>query len=433
MKHWRIITVGVLAAISLFVPLALFAAISQYDNPLGCSITSLPQFIKAVLTIIVKVGIPVATIFIIWSGFLFLTAQGDEAQLSKAKKSFVWACIGTAVLLGAWLLATAINATIQSLGGGTSGGGSTTVSGGCVSGGGTPPPSTTPPPLNAMSCLPSEGELPLENPYVSLNLEKNPFSGIFPQSSNCSAAAGMEGFVFNANDIPFENSYVFMTGANINGKKVTVALDVNEGSSQGVYSPKPEDIQQLLTKYNPTAIYLVHTHPLSTVGESALARPSGGDIDIAMNYTVSDSRVRQVVADPTGVWIYDASKSSQYNGQVLSVGLNDQKYFPKDGSVPPYRSGDQCERFTIFKKALAGDYGSEGKAWADKVMADSGEYMDSIELHMEAAFGKEIPTGNVLSLQERNAKTEQSVSLLKQMGVQMTYISDNQLASCPNI
>lgn len=175
MKHWRIITVGTLAAISLFVPLALFAAISQYDNPLGCSITSLPQFIKAVLTIIVKVGIPVATIFIIWSGFLFLTAQGDEAQLSKAKKSFVWACIGTAVLLGAWLLATAINATIQSLGGGTSGGGSTTVSGGCVSGGGTPPPSTTPPPLNAMSCLPSEGELPLENPYVSLNLEKESF------------------------------------------------------------------------------------------------------------------------------------------------------------------------------------------------------------------------------------------------------------------
>lgn len=128
MKYWRIIAISFLT----LAPLACFAVISQYENPLGCGITSLPQFIKGVLTIIVKVGIPVATLFIIWSGFLFLTAQGNEAKLTKAKHSFVWACIGTAVLLGAWLLATAINATIQSIGGGTNGGGSsTTVDGGC--------------------------------------------------------------------------------------------------------------------------------------------------------------------------------------------------------------------------------------------------------------------------------------------------------------
>lgn len=95
------------------IPVITFAAIETLENP--TNVPSLYDFIRELLTIAVRVGIPVATIFIIWSGFLFLTAQGDETQLKKAKTSFVWACIGTAVLLGAWLLATAIKSTIDQL------------------------------------------------------------------------------------------------------------------------------------------------------------------------------------------------------------------------------------------------------------------------------------------------------------------------------
>lgn len=95
------------------IPKIASAAIEPLENP--TIIPTLYDFIKAVLTIVVKVGIPVATVFIIWSGFLFLTAQGDETKLTKAKHSFVWACVGTAVLLGAWVLATAIKGTIDAL------------------------------------------------------------------------------------------------------------------------------------------------------------------------------------------------------------------------------------------------------------------------------------------------------------------------------
>lgn len=94
-------------------PAFALAATEVLENP--TNVPTLYDFIKEVLTIVVKIGIPVATVFIIWSGFLFLTAQGDEAQLKKAKTSFVWACVGTAVLLGAWLLATAIKSTIDQL------------------------------------------------------------------------------------------------------------------------------------------------------------------------------------------------------------------------------------------------------------------------------------------------------------------------------
>jgi hypothetical protein len=103
----------VLSVFGTIVPNVTLAAIEKLENP--TNVPTLYDFIKAVLTIVVKIGIPIATVFIIWSGFLFLTAQGDEAQLKKAKQSFVWACVGTAVLLGAWLLATAIKSTIDQL------------------------------------------------------------------------------------------------------------------------------------------------------------------------------------------------------------------------------------------------------------------------------------------------------------------------------
>ncbi len=105
--------VALLTAFFAAAPSFTLAAIEQLENP--TKVNTLQDFIKEILTIVVKIGIPVATIFIIWSGFLFLTAQGDETQLKKAKTSFVWAVVGTAVLLGSWLLATAIKSTIDQL------------------------------------------------------------------------------------------------------------------------------------------------------------------------------------------------------------------------------------------------------------------------------------------------------------------------------
>jgi len=88
-------------------------------DPITPNITSIPDFIKSILDIAIKVGIPVGTIFIIWAGFLFVTAQGDETKLRKAKSALFWASIGLAVLLGSWLIATAIVGTITQIGGPT--------------------------------------------------------------------------------------------------------------------------------------------------------------------------------------------------------------------------------------------------------------------------------------------------------------------------
>jgi len=86
-------------------------------DPITPGITSIPNFIQSVLNIIIKVGVPISAVFIIWAGFQFLTAQGDVTKLTAAKKSLVWAVVGMGVLLGSWLIATAIQGTISQIAG----------------------------------------------------------------------------------------------------------------------------------------------------------------------------------------------------------------------------------------------------------------------------------------------------------------------------
>ncbi len=82
-------------------------------NPLHSP--TLGDFIKVIANIIMQIGGIVAVVFIIWSGFLFVTARGNEEQLKKARSVFFWTIIGAVILLGAYAIAVAVVAFINSL------------------------------------------------------------------------------------------------------------------------------------------------------------------------------------------------------------------------------------------------------------------------------------------------------------------------------
>lgn len=86
---------------------------SKLSNPLG--ISSFAELIGKIANIIMQVGIPIAAIFLIYSGLMFVTARGNEDQLKKAKATFMWTVVGTGILLGAVVIAEGIEATIKSL------------------------------------------------------------------------------------------------------------------------------------------------------------------------------------------------------------------------------------------------------------------------------------------------------------------------------
>jgi hypothetical protein len=78
-------------------------------------ITSIGQFLGRVVDIFVLIGTPIAVLALIYAGFLFVTARGNEAQLTSAKKTFLYTVIGIAILLGAKVLADLVVNTIANI------------------------------------------------------------------------------------------------------------------------------------------------------------------------------------------------------------------------------------------------------------------------------------------------------------------------------
>jgi hypothetical protein len=82
------------------------------ENPLGDGST-LPAFIQSLLGIIVRAGIPLVVLALIYTGFRFVEARGNPEKITKAKHLLLYTLIGSAVVLGAWTIATILTNTIN--------------------------------------------------------------------------------------------------------------------------------------------------------------------------------------------------------------------------------------------------------------------------------------------------------------------------------
>lgn len=85
------------------------------EDPLGGN-KSLPQFLGEVLRLIIRLGIPIAVLFIVWAGFKFVTAQGSDTKLAEAKKNLAYTLLGVAIFLAAALLVEIVTGTLRQFG-----------------------------------------------------------------------------------------------------------------------------------------------------------------------------------------------------------------------------------------------------------------------------------------------------------------------------
>src|SRR5258706_3610084 len=83
-------------------------------NPLN-GVDNLAQLSVKVLDAVVQIGAYVAVLFIIYSGLLFVLAQGNPAKLQSARQTFLYTIIGVAILLAAKAISLGIASTIQSI------------------------------------------------------------------------------------------------------------------------------------------------------------------------------------------------------------------------------------------------------------------------------------------------------------------------------
>ncbi len=98
------------ATVLLFSASSALAVTGKLDNPV--SATSIPDFLKSIITAVTEIGAIVGALSIMYGGYLYATAQGDEEKLNKAKTTVTWAIVGTAVLIGAQVIITAVVNTV---------------------------------------------------------------------------------------------------------------------------------------------------------------------------------------------------------------------------------------------------------------------------------------------------------------------------------
>lgn len=84
-----------------------------FQSPIGFS--SFGEVVAAIVGVVVQVGVVLVILAIIYSGFLFVTAQGNEEKISKAKRTFLWVIVGAIILLGANELADVVRNTANAL------------------------------------------------------------------------------------------------------------------------------------------------------------------------------------------------------------------------------------------------------------------------------------------------------------------------------
>jgi hypothetical protein len=85
-------------------------------NPLGKEgPQDIPAFIEVILNAILVVGVPIVTLGFIYTGFLFVQAQGNSNKLETAKKSLFAVVIGALLLLGSFVLSKTLKSTVDEI------------------------------------------------------------------------------------------------------------------------------------------------------------------------------------------------------------------------------------------------------------------------------------------------------------------------------
>lgn len=88
---------------------------TKINNPLGDNIKDIPTFIETILNSVLVIGVPIIALAIIYTGFLFVKAQGNSEQITTAKKTLMYTLIGAALLLGSFVISKAIKGTVDEI------------------------------------------------------------------------------------------------------------------------------------------------------------------------------------------------------------------------------------------------------------------------------------------------------------------------------
>lgn len=78
----------------------------ELNNPLR--VDSIEDLLEALLTVVIVLATPIIVFFIMYAGFLYVTARGNAEQIKQATNALTYAVIGGVMIVGAVAIATII-------------------------------------------------------------------------------------------------------------------------------------------------------------------------------------------------------------------------------------------------------------------------------------------------------------------------------------
>ncbi len=103
-------TTVVSTIIVLLVPALSFA---NLVNPIAKIGKNFYDVLVAILSASVHILFPILVLMIVYTGFLFVKAQGNPGELEKAKQALMWTLIGGLIILGSVAFAEVVKSVIK--------------------------------------------------------------------------------------------------------------------------------------------------------------------------------------------------------------------------------------------------------------------------------------------------------------------------------
>lgn len=79
----------------------------EFKNPLA--FPTIDSLLYAVLNVVVVIATPLVVFFIIYAGFMYVTARGNPEQIKKASQALTYGVIGGVVIAGSAAIMTIVS------------------------------------------------------------------------------------------------------------------------------------------------------------------------------------------------------------------------------------------------------------------------------------------------------------------------------------
>jgi len=97
-----------LVGVALFVAIATPLVFTHPALAADGDVTKVENFIKAIIKVVAGLAGLIAAGFFVYGGIGYITSSGNPDRMSSAKSTLIWAAVGLAIVIGAFVIANIV-------------------------------------------------------------------------------------------------------------------------------------------------------------------------------------------------------------------------------------------------------------------------------------------------------------------------------------